>query len=74
MKSGMAVISVVSLPPCWVAELEKAEAFDRARARDEALEAAARRAEQRPRPAPAEEQADDDDFDVDNPWGARRSD
>jgi len=55
-------------------ELEKAEAFDRARARDEALEAAARRAEQRPRPAPAEEQAEDDDFDVDNPWGARRSD
>ncbi|MPQ99034.1 DUF998 domain-containing protein [Modestobacter sp. I12A-02628] len=51
---------------------EREQAAERARQRDDALEAAARQAEQRRTAPPARDP--DDDYDEDNPWGARRTD
>ncbi|WP_235564950.1 DUF998 domain-containing protein [Modestobacter sp. Leaf380] len=52
-------------------ELEKAEAFDRARERDEALEALARKKEQE-RGAPAGDDDDPDDYDEERAWRTPR--
>ena len=53
-------------------ELERAEAFDRARERDEALEALARKKEQDRVAATAEDTDEDDDFDEDRAWRTPR--